>query len=216
MQFIRRNFALKVWAAAIAVVLWFTFNHLGATQPVYTKTLELPLGVHGVGAGLVPSVPVKTVSVEFTGPRSQLDALAPAQLTTYVDCAGKREGLYSLPVAVVGFGSNSIRSIAPAQVVVTIDRYAFRSVPVVAGNAPPGRPPQVAFDPKTVTVAGAQSLVVQVMTASVAVPPPADWKNGAADAKPVAVDAKLMPVAGISVAPQYVRITSLSKKPAKT
>lgn len=214
MQFIRRNFTLKATAVAIAVVLWFTFNHFGATQPIYSKTLELPLGVHGVESGFVPSVPVKTVAVEFTGPRSQLDQLTPGQFSASVDCSGKREGLYALPVAIVGKGSNEVRSISPGQVVVTIDRYSYRSVPVVAGTTPAGRPPQVTFDPKTVTVAGAQSLVVQVMAASVAIPPAAAWKNGAADAKPTAVDSKLVAVGGVTVAPPYVRLSSLGKKPA--
>ena len=214
MEFIRRNFALKASAVVIAVVLWFTFNHLGATQPVSTKTLELPLAVHGIQAGFVPSVPVKTVTVEFAGPRSQLDGLAPEQFNAFVDCANKPQGLYSLQVAIVGQGSNQIKSIAPAQVVVTIDRYAFRSVPVVAENLPSGRPPQVTFAPKTVTVAGAQALVVQVMTASVSVPPTVDTKGAATAAKPVPMDAKLNPVNGVSVAPQFVRIISAAKKPA--
>jgi len=210
MNFIRHNFTLKALALLIAVGLWIAFNRVATSQPVYSKTLVLPLAVHGVAAGFVPSTTVKNVTIEFAGPRSQLDSLLPTQFTSYVDCSGKTAGVYSVPVAVVGPSADSVRSITPSQVVVSIDRYSYRAVPVVAGNAgSPGQ--QLVFDPKTATVAGAQSLVVQVFAAAVSVPPPADWKGGAADGKLTAVDAKLTPIAGVTVAPAYVRVTATRK-----
>jgi len=211
MDFIRRNFGLKVWAVIIAVVLWFSFNHLGRAQPIYSKTLELPLGVHGVAAGFVPSTPAKKVTVEFAGPQSTLDQISSDEFSAYVDCRGKAAGLYSLPVAVVGPNEDAVRSINPAQVVVTVDRYAYRSVPVVAASSGAGAP-QLIFDPKAVTVAGAQSLVVQVFAAAVSAPPRGEWKNGAADAKATAVDAKLAPIAGVTVAPPYVRVAIAGRR----
>jgi len=107
---------------------------LGTAQPIYSKTLELPLSMRGVAAGYVPSASAKTVAVEFAGPQSKLDQVSSEEFSAYVDCKGKAAGVFSLPVAVVGPNEDAVRSINPAQTVVTIDRYAYRSVPVVAAG----------------------------------------------------------------------------------
>ena len=96
MDWIRRNFDLKIIALVAAVVLWFIFNHLSASQ-ASTKTLEVPLAVHGVGSGLVANVVTQQVAVEIAGARAALEDVGRGNFVAYVDCSGKRAGTYGLP-----------------------------------------------------------------------------------------------------------------------
>src|ERR1700730_11890533 len=97
---VRRNFGLKVTAGVVSIVLWFTFNFFSTTHDAYSKTLELPLSVHGVSSGLVASTQIDRVSVELAGPRPDIDSVTPADLTSFVDCAGKQPGVYSVTINV--------------------------------------------------------------------------------------------------------------------
>lgn len=197
MDLIRRNFVLKATAVIVAVVLWYTFNYLSASQDTYTKTLELPVAVRDVGQGLVASAQADRATVELSGARSDLDTVTPAAFTAYVDCSGKSSGVYSLAVDVVGPDADKIKVIDPAQTVVTVDRYAFRTVPVIARDPSGLRLANAVLAPSTIQVAGAQSAVALVVAAEVSVPEPRALPVGfAADMKPVPVDAKLQPVNG--------------------
>lgn len=210
MDWIRRNFGLKVAAVVIAVGLWFTFNYLTATQ-AYTKTLEIPLALHGVAAGLVAASNVREVTVELAGPRSQLERLGPGDFQAFVDCGGKREGTAALNVAVVGSDSEKIRSVSPAAVVVALDQYAYRRVPVVAsGSAQNSSAADI--DPKSVIVAGGQTMVSRVMAAQVNIDAASASKPVTVTLKPVPVDGNLAMVAGLTVAPASVRVAIVPRK----
>ncbi|MBC5824634.1 MAG: hypothetical protein GIW99_07090 [Candidatus Eremiobacteraeota bacterium] len=211
---IKHNFGLKLTAALVAVLLWFTFNFLSVAQGSYNKTLELPLGVHQVGSGLVAAAKLKTVSVELSGPRSRLDALTPASLDSFIDCGGKGAGTYLLPITVVGPDADKIKVIRPPHSLVVIDRYAYRAVPVVARQSN-GGPLQAAVDPKSVTIAGAQTAVAQVLAAEVTVPARDAFKKMTAEVKPVPVDGLLAAVGGVTVDPPVVRILIAPATPRK-
>ncbi|MDQ2816903.1 MAG: hypothetical protein M3T49_01660 [Candidatus Eremiobacteraeota bacterium] len=212
---IKRNFGLKLTALFIAVLLWFTFNFLSAAQGAYNKTLELPLGVHQVAAGLVAAAKIRTVSVELSGPRSQLDTLTATSLDSFLDCSGKGAGTYLMLVTVVGADADKIKAVRPAHALVVIDRYAYRAVPVVARQSN-GGPLQATVDPKSVTIAGAQTAVAQVIAAEVTVPGRLAFKQLTAEVKPVPVDGLLAAVGGVTIDPPVVRISiSTQHKEAK-
>jgi YbbR domain-containing protein len=204
---VSRNFGLKATAGVVAVVLWFTFNYFGATHAGYSKTLEIPLVVRGVASGLIASTPVQRVSVELSGSRPEIDAVGPADLSAYVDCAGKQAGVYSLPVNVIGQNADKVKTVQPGQAIVAIDRYAFRTVPVVARDARGGPLTNATIVPATIQVAGAQSAVAQVVAAELSVPEPRALPVGySAELKPVPVDSKMEPVVG-ATALGVVRVT---------
>ncbi len=70
------------------------FNHLSASQTL-TKTLEVPLAVHGVRSGLVANVRTQQVTVEIAGARAALEDLVPEDFVAYVDCSGKHAGTFT-------------------------------------------------------------------------------------------------------------------------
>lgn len=199
MDLIRRNFGLKVTAFAIAIALWFTFNYLTTTQDVYTKTLEVPVVIRGVASGLVAATTVDKTSVELGGSRSDLAAVTPADLVAYVDCGGRGAGAYDLTVAVAGPSADTIKAVEPSEAIVTVDRYAYRIVPVVARDETGAQLNNAVLAPRTIEVAGAQSAVAHVVAAEIEVPEPHALPVGfAAEMKPTPIDDRLAPVSGAS------------------
>ena len=212
---VRRNFGLKVTAVLIAVGLWFTFNYFGTSHEAYSKTIELPVTVHGVGAGLVAAPAADRVTVELSGPRPDVEAVSQDDLAAYVDCSGRRPGVYSLPVNVVGRDADKIVTESPSQTIVNLDRYAFRTVPVVARGTDGGSLANASVAPATITVAGGESSVAQVAAAEVTVPEPGSLPAGfAAEMKPDAVDARMQHVPGVEVL-GVVRVTGPRQESAQ-
>lgn len=210
MDWIRRNFALKATAVLAAVILWFTFNYLSAA-PAYNKTLEVPLAVRGVGAGLIGSTGVHEVSVELTGTRPQLEGLTPEGFNAFVDVSGKTEGTLPLNVSVVGPGSDKIHAITPSQAIVILERYAYRRVPVITNTA--GLAVSLTdIDPKTAVVTGGQTKVSQVYAVQVSADSASAAKRGVVQLKGSAVDAHFNPIGGVTVAPANVRVTIVPTK----
>jgi YbbR domain-containing protein len=205
MDWIKRNFGLKVTAVVIAIGLWFMFSYLAGSQS-YNKTLLVPLALHGVDAGLVASSNIEEVSVELTGPRAALEQLVPADFVAYVDCAGKTAGTLALSVSVTGPGSDKVRSVSPPDVVVVLEQYGFRHVPVIS-DASGQAAIAVDVDPKSVVVAGSQTTVSRVIAVQVSV-------NGVDTSRPntvvlraAPVDAHLAVVNGVTVSPASVRVS---------
>jgi YbbR domain-containing protein len=87
----------------------------------------------------------------------------------------------------------------PPQAVVSIDRYAFRTVPVVARDMKGVRLGNAVVVPSSIEIAGGQSAVAQVVAAEVSVPEPRALPVGfAAEMKPVPVDDEMAPVSGVT------------------
>ncbi len=210
MDWIRRNFDLKVAAVVIAVVLWFTFNYLTASQ-AYSKTLEIPLSLHNVAAGLVATSGIQSVTVELTGPRSALEQLGPGDFSAFVDCAAKSPGTLMLPVSVVGPQSDKVRSVTPSAAIVVLDQFGYRRVPVVSSESAQNG---IATDiePRSVIVAGAQTALSRVFAARVSIEDATATRPVTVTLKPMPVDAHLDPVAGLTVAPASVRVAIVPRK----
>lgn len=205
---VRRNFGLKVTAVVVSVALWFTLNYFGGSQDVFTKTLELPLAVRGVATGLIATPQSTEVRVDLAGPRPDVEDVTPSDLAAYVDCSGRQSGVYSLQVNVVGRDADKIRMVSPDQAVVSVDRYAFRTVPVLARGAGGSLLANAVVTPSTIEVAGGASLVARVVAVEVVVPEPGALPAGfAAVMKPDAIDGAMGVVRGVSVL-GVVRVTA--------
>jgi YbbR domain-containing protein len=205
---VRRNFGLKATAAIVAVLLWFTFNYFSSIHAGYSKTIDVPVTLRGVGAGLVASTQVQHVTVELSGVRADVDSAGASEFSAYVDCSGKSPGVYAFAVNVTGLNGDLVKAVVPAQAVVALDRYGYRMVPVVARDTHGGPLANALLVPALIAVAGAQSSVAQVLAAEVSVPEPRALPAGfAAEMRPVPVDQHMAPVAGVT-ALGVVRVTS--------
>ena len=205
---VRQNFGLKVTAVVVAVVLWFTFNFFSTAHAGYTKTLDVPLTVRGQSAGLIASTQSHTVTIELEGSRADVESASAAALSAYVDCSGKASGLYALTVNVVGQNADKIKTIMPSVAVVSLDRYSYRTVPVIARDSHGAPLANARLQPVTIQIAGAQSAVSEAIAAAISVPEPGSLPAGySAEMTPVAVDAKMTPVAGVTTL-GVVRVTS--------
>jgi YbbR domain-containing protein len=210
MDWIKRNFGLRLIALAAAVVLWFTFNYESGSQ-AYTKTLDVPLALHGVGSGLVAATLTQNVTVELTGTRAALDALVPDDFIAYVDCGGKRAGTVDLNVSVVGPQTDKPLSVSPATAIVVLERYEYRRVPVIP-DASESTATVVRVDPMTVVVAGGQTAVSRVFAAEVSVATAGVTKPVTVTLKAAPVDMRLNAVGDVAVAPANVKVTLAPRK----
>lgn len=210
MDLIRRNFGLKVSAVVIAIGLWFAFNYLTASQ-TYSTTLEIPVVLHGVAPGLVATTNTQGVTIQLAGPRSVLEKLAPADFAAYLDCTGKEAGVLSLNIAVAGPESDKIRSVSPAAAIVVLDRYGYRTVPVISADN--GQSVIVtSVEPKSVIVAGAETALAKVMAVRVSIEDTTATKPVTVTVRPVPVDVNFLPVPGVSVAPPSVHVAIMPHK----
>jgi YbbR domain-containing protein len=192
------------------VVLWLIFNRLSASQ-ASTKTLDVPLAVHGLASGLVANVSTQEVTVEISGARAALEDVNPQDFVAYVDCSGKGAGTFGVPVTVVSAQNQRPISVTPATAIVVLEVYAYRRVPVIAD--PSGAAAAVGeIDPATVVVAGGQSEVSRVFAAEATIPAAAVTKPVSVTVKPVPVDTSLSAVAGVTLAPASVRIAIAPRK----
>jgi YbbR domain-containing protein len=208
MDLIRRNFGLKVASLLIAIGLWFMFNYLSSSQ-AFSTTLEVPLTLHGVGGGLVARSAVDTVKVELAGPRAVLEQLEPSDFAAFVDCTGKQPGVESLDVTVVGPERDKVRAVSPSTAIVSIDRFAYRSVPVISS----GGEDLIATDiqPRSVMVSGGETILARVMAVRVSLEGASTSKPVVVMLKPTPVDADFAPVSGAVVAPPTVRVAIAPK-----
>lgn len=205
MDWIRRNFGLRITAVIVAVGLWFTFNYLSSST-ADTKTLELPLAIRGVSSGLVAQSTVQTVTIDLAGSRPVLANLSPTDFSAFVDCSGKMAGTMSLGVTVVGPDSDKlVRSVSPATSIVVLEQYGYRRVPVISDDSVQNTV-VTGTEPKSVLVTGGETTVARVMAARVSVDASSANRALVVTLKAVPVDVHLDPVDGVTLAPSTVRV----------
>ncbi len=204
MDLIRRNFDIKVASLVIAVGLWFMFNYLSTSSQAYSTTLQIPVTLYGVAAGLVATSGVQSVTVELAGPRAVVEKLAPSDFAAYIDCSGKDAGPQSLGVSIAGPESDKIHSISPATAVVILDRFGYRTVPVISAG---GQNTDVAdIQPRSIVVSGGETTLARVMAARVSIEEATTDKPFVVMLKPIPVDASFAAVSGVNVVPPTVRV----------
>jgi hypothetical protein len=104
----------------------------------------------------------------------------------------------------------------PDQAILVVDRYAYRTVPVIARDAQGRTLTNASLAPATIQVTGGATAVSRVAAAEVSVPEPGSLPVGfAAEMKPDPVDAKMQRVVGVNVL-GVVRVTGPGQQGSRT
>ena len=106
-----------------------------------------------------------------------------------------------------GAATDSIRSVTPSTAELILDHYGYRVVPVVIRDVAGSPNIQAVLSPSSVTVAGAATAVASVVAVQTTVALPGPHESSVMEVRPVAVDAQLAPVSGVTIDPPLVRAT---------
>lgn len=155
-----RNFAWKVFALAIAILLWIAV----ANEPELSTFVSVPVEFKDLPETLeIASDAVDKVELEMSGPSGELRSFSGTRTSVVLDMAdampGERtytigEGEVKLPR-----GLTLIRAI-PSQVHFSFERRKVRSVPVEVRFSQ--APPKFKVSPAKVTIEGPESRVSRI------------------------------------------------------
>jgi len=209
-EIVRKNFALKVLAVALAIVGWAYFRFAGSPIAATSEfqQLSIPIAAVNLPLGYVARFTdhqaVVTVSAKGGEP-----AVKPEEIKAVLDLAGKGAGVYNVPVQLVA-PDIAVQSLSPASVTLTIEKIEQRSFPVTVryvGTQPSGI---VVSDtqvlPHAAIVRAPTSLLAQVSAVHADVALPNQPKALDEMVRPIAVDSSGAEIAGLSVVPNLVRI----------
>jgi YbbR domain-containing protein len=209
MQFIEKNFSLKLLALALAVVGWAYFrfaNNPGAAQA--DQQLSIPITAVNLPLGYVAHFSehqaVVTIATEGGQP-----AVNPEEIKAVLDLSNKGTGVYNVPVQLVA-PDVVVQSLSPASITLTVEPIEQRPFPVtvhyvgsrsgsiVVGNA--------RVEPQTAVVRGPASLLGQVSGVQADVTLPGAPEVVDEMVRAVAVNSSGTALPGLSVAPNLIRV----------
>jgi YbbR domain-containing protein len=209
LQIVRKNFALKALAVALALVGWAYFRIAGnpLVAAAEFQQLSIPISVANLPLGFVARFTdhqaVVTVATKRGAP-----PIKPEEIKAVLDLSNRGTGVYNVPVVLVA-PDVVVQSLSPASVTLTIEKIEQRSFPVTvhyvgtqAGIVVTG----VTIVPQAAVVRGPSSILAQVsgVHADVAL------TNGARAVdemvRPVAVDASGAQLTDLSLSPNLVRV----------
>lgn len=211
MQIIRKNFALKLLALAIAILGWAYFRF--ANNPLIAARFDQQISVPIVAANLPSGYIVRFSAKEAVvtvGVRRNEPPVKPDEIKAVLDLSNKTTGVYNVPVQLVA-PAIVVQSLSPASVSLTIERIGSeRMSPSI--HYPSRRPRAVvvgssSISPKSVTIHGPTDALAQVATVRVDLSIPNAPSAFDAMLRPVAVDSLGNPVPGVDVAPDLLRVT---------
>lgn len=164
------NLGLKVLAIAIATVLWLTV----AGEHVVERSMRVPLEFRNVPESLeIVGAAPQNVDVQLRGSSAVLSRLQPGDIVAVIDLSRARPGsrLFHIRNDEVRapFGVE-VEQVVPSTLPLDIEKSARRSVPVVP--ATDGQPAPgfviggIASNPSTVEIAGPESRVRQISSAT--------------------------------------------------
>ncbi|MGE5251084.1 MAG: YbbR-like domain-containing protein [Bacteroidota bacterium] len=215
MRSLNANLRTLLWAFILALAVWVAA--VTAADPDQVRSLASPVPVEVVGqaSGLVlRSDFPRQVSVILRAPTSVWERISaqPSSVRAILDLSGLGAGDHKLNIQVqISERPVRIVSVTPAQVSVSLEHLASRTLPVdltLAGQPAVGYlAGKAILKPEEVAVAGAESKVEQVARARVAVSLDGA-REGIDQSLPVEVlDADGRPVTGLSVSPEEIRVT---------
>ena len=209
MDIIRKNFALKVLAVALAIVGWAYFRLAGNSSPAeQLQQLSIPITAVNLPLGYVAHFDEREAVVTVASKRGE-PALRPDDIKAVLDLANKNAGVYNVPVALVA-PQVAVQSLSPASVTLTIERIDQRSFPITVQYV--GAQPKdivvsaTAVRPDAALVSAPTSLLAQVAGLRVNVTLPGEPKAVDEMLRPLAVDASGTELMGLSVEPNLVRV----------
>lgn len=166
-----RDLGLKVFAIALAVLLWLTV----AGDPIAERGLRVPLAFENVpGAMEILGDPPETVEVRLRGASGTLRRLDTADVAAIIDLGSERSGprLFDMTVDQVRAPLGvEVTHVIPSTVSLTLEVIgsprAVPVVPVVIGKPAPGFVVGlVAAEPATVEVVGPRSRLRELTAAT--------------------------------------------------
>jgi YbbR domain-containing protein len=209
MQIVRQNFGLKVLAVALAIVGWayfrFANNPTGASQ---FQQLSIPITPANLPLGYVARFVDHEADVSVSTQRGE-PAVKPEEIKAVLDLSNKGVGVYNVPVALVA-PDVAVESLSPASVTLTIERIEQRAFPITLHYVGP-QPNGIVVStiqvlPNTALVRAATSVLTQVSGVHANVALPNQPRTLDEMVRPTAVDASGAEVAGLTVAPDLVRV----------
>jgi YbbR domain-containing protein len=211
MELIRKNFALKLLAVALAIVGWAYFRF--ASNPIFDdgqseQQLSIPISTANLTLGYVAHFADREAVVTVAGKRGE-PAVKPDEIKAVIDLSNKGAGVYNVPVQLVA-PDLAVQSLSPASVTLTIERVEERSFPVVLHYMGQPQPSVVVNQPQirpnVATVRAPTSLLAQIASVNANVALPEGPKAVDEMVRPVAVNASGMELTGLSISPNLVRV----------
>lgn len=138
-QALEREMGLRLISVALAIGLWIFVN---AGQHGYLQTFHVPVSYRDLPAGFVLINPhPDSVTIQVSGPRTLLSIIDPTRLTLRLDLTGVGIGQASFKIGPDAFAvprHTEVTSVTPSQIVLEIDKYVRREVPIhlVVAGAP--------------------------------------------------------------------------------
>lgn len=211
MQIVRKNFALKLLAVSLAVVGWaylrFASNPIVATAQ-FDQQLSIPITAVNLPFGYVAHFSDRDAVVTVASKRGE-PAIKPEEIKAVLDLTNKETGVYNVPVQLVA-PDVAVQSLSPASVTLTVEKLEEHAFPVTVhyvGQLPTGIVVNNAeTEPQTAVVRGPMTLLEQVAAVHVDITLPSTPKALDEMVRPTAVNAAGAEVAGITVAPNLVRL----------
>jgi YbbR domain-containing protein len=210
LEIIRKNFALKALAVALAIVGWAYFRFAG--NPIVATSefqqLSIPISSANLALGYVARYADREAVVTVATKRGE-PGVKPDEIKAVLDLSNKETGVYNVPVQLVA-PDVAVQSLSPASVTLTIEAIEQRSFPVTVhyvGAQPSGIVVGgMQILPQAAIVRAPTSLLAQVSAVHADLALPNSPKTVDEMVRPIAVDASGTEVAGLTVTPNLVRI----------
>ncbi len=159
--FFESTIFLKILSVFLALILWFFVagDNQDALGLEVRRTFDnIPLSLRNIGADLVVTEAVDSVTLSLQGVPAAFDGLTPADLEAYVDLLNRREGWHELRVNASAPPGVSVVRIEPAKIRIYIDDLISRQMEVEGVfYGEPGRGLVIlesSFEPRHVFVRG--------------------------------------------------------------
>jgi YbbR domain-containing protein len=209
MQFIEKNFSLKLLALGLAIVGWAYFRFANSPSAAQAdQQLSIPIAAVNLPLGYVAHFADHQAVVTIATNGGQ-PAVNPEEIKAVLDLSNKGTGIYNVPVQLVA-PNVVVQSLSPASITLTVEPIEQRPFPVtvhyvgsqsgsiVVGNSH--------VEPQTAIVRAPASVLGQVSSVQADVALPST--PGVVDemVRATAVNSSGAEVPGLSVAPNLVRV----------
>jgi YbbR domain-containing protein len=210
LEFVRKNFALKALAVALAVVGWAYFRIAGnpLVAAAQFQQLSVPISVANLPLGYLARF-TDHQAVVTVASKPGAPPVKPEEIKAVLDLSNKGTGVYNVPVVLVA-PDVVVQSLSPASVTLSIEKIEQRSFPVTihyVGAQPNGIVASgVAIVPQAALVRGPSSLLAQVSGVHADVALTNEPKTVDEMVRPIPVDASGSELTDLSLTPNLVRV----------
>jgi YbbR domain-containing protein len=210
LEIVRKNFSLKLLAVALAILGWAYFRVAGNSSfgAAQSAQLSVPIAAINLPLGYVAHFTEREAVVTVETKRGE-PAIKPEDIKAVLDLANKGAGVYTIPVSLVA-PEVVVQSLSPASVTLTVEKIEERSFPVTVHYVGAQTSGIVASNavvlPSAALVRGQTSLLAQISALQVDIAMPSTPKAVDEMVRPIPVDSSGTELAGLSVAPNLVRV----------